>query len=46
MDQNNSPGLKIKIDPNGNVHREVVPQTEPEQKKPRILKRITSILPT
>jgi hypothetical protein len=36
--------VRITIDPNGNIHREVVDQTQPEIRKPRLLKRIVSSL--
>jgi hypothetical protein len=37
--------IRIKIDPNGNVHREVVERPEPEVKKPRFLRKIVPSLP-
>ncbi len=37
--------LKITIDPNGNIRREVVDRTQPEERKPRFLKRLVSSLP-
>jgi len=37
--------LKITIDANGNIRREVVDQTQPEERKPRFLKKLTSTLP-
>jgi len=36
--------VKITIDPNGNIHREVIDQTQPEIRRPRFLKRIVSNL--
>jgi hypothetical protein len=37
--------LKITIDANGNIRREVVDQTQPEERKPRFLKKLVSTLP-
>lgn len=37
--------VRIKIDPNGNVHREIVDRTEPEERKPKFLKRLVTSLP-
>ncbi len=37
--------LKITIDANGNIRREVVDQTQPEERKPRFLKKLVSALP-
>lgn len=37
--------VKIKIDANGNVHREIVDRTESEVKKPKFLKRLVPTLP-
>ena len=37
--------LKITIDANGNIRREVVNQTQPEEHKPRFLKKLVSTLP-
>lgn len=37
--------VKIRIDANGNVHREFVDRTEPEQKKSKFLKRLVPTLP-
>ena len=37
--------IKIKIDANGNVYRELVDKTEPAEKKPRLLKRLVPTLP-
>ncbi len=39
MDKNN---IKIKIDANGNVHREIVEETDPQQQRPKLLKRIAT----
>ena len=36
--------VRITIDPNGNIHREVVDQTQPEVRKPRFLKRLVASL--
>ncbi len=36
--------VRITIDPSGNIHREVIDQTQPEVRKPRLLKRIVSTL--
>jgi len=36
--------VKITIDPNGNIHREVIDQTQPEVRRPRLLKRLVSTL--
>ncbi len=36
--------VKITIDPNGNIHREFIDHTQPEVRKPRLLKRIVSTL--
>lgn len=36
--------VKIKIDPNGNIHREVVESARTEDRKPRFLKKIFSTL--
>jgi len=36
--------VRITIDPNGNIHREVIDQTQPDVRKPRLLKRIVSTL--
>ena len=38
--------VKITIDANGNVHREIVDRTEPIEKKPKLLKRLVPTLPT
>ncbi len=38
--------IKITIDPNGNIHREVVDRPKPETRKPKFLKRLTSSLKT
>lgn len=38
--------VKITIDANGNVHREIVDRTEPIEKKPKFLKRLVPTLPT
>jgi len=38
--------VKITIDPNGNIHREVVDRPQPEARKSRLFKRITSTLTT
>lgn len=37
--------VKIKIDANGNVHREYVDRTEAGEKKPKFLKRLVTTLP-
>jgi hypothetical protein len=37
--------LKITIDANGNIRREVVDQIQPEERKPRFLKKLVSTLP-
>jgi hypothetical protein len=37
--------LKISIDANGNIRREVVVQTQPEERKPRFLKKLVSTRP-
>lgn len=36
--------IRIKIDPNGNVQREIVDRTEPEERKPKLLKRLVTTL--
>ena len=36
--------VRITIDPNGNIHREVVDQAQPEVRKPRLLKRLVASL--
>ena len=36
--------VRITIDLNGNIHREVINQSQPEVRKPRLLKRIVSTL--
>lgn len=36
--------VKITIDPNGNIHREVIDQSQPEVRKPRFIKRLVSNL--
>jgi hypothetical protein len=33
--------VKITIDPNGNIHREVIDQSQPKVRKPRFIKRLT-----
>lgn len=38
--------IKIKIDRNGNVQREVIDNSQSEIKKPKLLKRIVSTLTT
>ncbi len=38
--------IKITIDPNGNIHREVVDRPKPETKRPKFLKRLRSNLTT
>jgi hypothetical protein len=38
--------IKITIDPNGNIRREVVDRPQPETRKPKFLKRLTSSLTT
>ena len=38
------PNIKITLDPNGNVHREIVDRPRPEVSKPQRLKRIVSAL--
>lgn len=37
--------VKITIDVNGNIRREVVDQTQQEERKPRFLKKLVSSLP-
>jgi hypothetical protein len=37
--------LRIVIDANGNIHREIIDQSPPEKRKPKLLKRIVSVLP-
>ena len=37
--------LKITIDVNGNIRREVVDQAQPDERKPRFLKKLVSTLP-
>jgi hypothetical protein len=37
--------LKITIDANGNIRREIVDQTQPEERKPKFLKRLVATLP-
>jgi hypothetical protein len=37
--------IKIKIDPNGNIHREVVDQSETKDRKPKLFQRLVSSLP-
>ena len=32
--------IRIKIDPNGNLHREVVERSQSEAKKPKLIKRL------
>ena len=34
--------VRIKIDPNGNVHREIIDRAQPEVRKSKFLKRIVS----
>ena len=41
----NQTEVKIRIDHNGNVHREVVERSQSEEKKPKIFKRLVSTLP-
>ena len=36
--------VKITIDANGNIHREVIDQTQPEVRRPRLLRRMISTL--
>jgi hypothetical protein len=36
--------VRITIDPNGNIHREVIDQTQPQIRKPRLLKRLFASL--
>ena len=36
--------IKITIDPNGNIRREVVERTQSEAKKPKLIKRLVSNL--
>lgn len=36
--------VKIKIDPNGNVHREIVDREESKERKPRLLKKLVTTL--
>jgi hypothetical protein len=38
--------IRITIDPNGNIQREVVDLPRPETKKPRLLQRLSSTLTT
>ena len=38
--------IRITIDPNGNIQREVVDRPQPKAKKPRLLKRLSSTLTT
>jgi hypothetical protein len=38
--------IRITIDPNGNIRREAIDRPEPESKKPRFLKKLTSTLTT
>jgi len=37
--------VKITIDPNGNVHREIVDRTELEDRKPKFIKKLVTSLP-
>ena len=37
--------IRIKIDPNGNIQREVVDRSPPEEKKTRFLRKIISVFP-
>ncbi len=34
--------IKFTIDPNGNVHREIVERPQPQPKRPKLLKRLAS----
>ena len=36
--------IKITIDPNGNIQRKVIDESQPEFKKPKLIKRIVSTL--
>jgi hypothetical protein len=36
--------IRITIDPNGNIQREVVEPIQPEVRKPGLLKRMTALL--
>jgi hypothetical protein len=36
--------VRITIDLNGNIHREVIDRSQPEVRKPRLFKRIVSAL--
>ncbi len=36
--------IRITIDPNGNIHREFVDREKPAEKKPKLLKKLVSIL--
>ena len=38
--------VRITIDLNGNIHREVIDQTQPEVRKPKFLKRVFPTLST